>query len=103
MLDIHDTGDVWRVMRIAGGLRLVSYDGGGLTGVTVLRDNTYREIWRLDYKDFESLPERTRVNVACLRMCAPHEKIKGIGQRVSGNTYWLDESPEIIEEYGDVV
>ena len=104
MLDIHDTGDVWRVMRIAGGIIATVQDQyGGSKGVTVLRDSTYREIWRLDYPSFEALPERTRVNVACLRMCAPHEKIKGIGQRVSGNTYWLDESPEIIEEYGDVV
>lgn len=99
MLDVHDTGSEWRVMRVAGNLEC--FDAGGY--VMVSRDEYYQEIWRLEYPDMMALPERTRVNVACLRMCRNGERIKGIGQKVTDNTYWLDESPELLEEYGDVV
>lgn len=100
MLDVHDTGSVWRVMRVAGRLEVLQESGSMLI---VTRDQNFQEIWRLEYPNYLALPERTRVNVACLRMCPPMGKIKGIGQKVSDNTFWLDDSPELLEEYGDVV
>lgn len=71
--------------------------------VIVYRDQLYHEVWRLEYPDFMALPERTRVNVAALRMYAANEKVPGLGRRVSDTTFWLDDSPELLEEYGDVV
>lgn len=98
MLDVHDMGHAWRVMRVAGGLQAIPWYGT----VLVSRDEEFAEIWRREYPSFMAMPERTRVSVAVLRMYPDNEKVPGIGRRISDNTFWLDDSPEIMEEYGDV-
>jgi hypothetical protein len=105
MLDVHDTGDGWRVMRIAGSMEAApdAFIRLGIQTATIFRYTGQKELWRKTYPSFEDLPEGTRYAVACLRTCAALGKIKGIGQRVSENTFWLRDSPELIEEYGDVV
>lgn len=62
----------------------------------------FREKWRREYASFDAMPERTRVGVATLSMCADGEKIEGVGQRVTPNTFWLDDTKHILEEYNDV-
>jgi len=87
MLDVSEQElSRWRVMKIGA--------AKGSSG--------YVEQWRHMYERFKSLPLQTQVAVAVLSMCADGEKLPGVGQKISPTSYWVDDTPEILKEYGDV-
>ena len=86
MLDVSDKQDHWRVIHIA-------------EGPVANAQPTYVEQWRKRYSTFGDIPKKTQTAVAVLAMGADTERIAGYGQKVSDTNYWVDDTPEILEEY----
>lgn len=84
MIDVTEKPDYWQVLRIAGSTQLL-----------------YAEQWRRRYSHFCLIPQRTKEAIAMLTMRDDQQRIPGVGTRVSGKQFWLDESPELLKEYED--
>ena len=94
MLDVSEQTDLkWRVLRI-GANDMITPPG---MGVAI----PYIEQWRRIFPTFHQMPVKTKEAVACLRMCEPRGTILGIGQKVSEQTFWLDDNPDLLGEYDD--
>lgn len=101
MIDLTNFGDYWRAMYIdgrdaqkrVGKVRQVR--AGPIYDSEVINSET----WRRKYACFEGLPPKTQFAVSALMMCANTERIVGVGQKVSTNTFWIDSSPEVLAEY----
>lgn len=92
MLDVSTTttnGTRWRVMHI-------EHD------IDNEADQGYIEQWRRMFSTFGDMPTKTREAVSVLRMHKDGEQVTGYGQRVSESTYWIDSTPEVMEEYDEV-
>ena len=87
MLDVSDMTSHWRVLKI----------GDAPLGETM--NNV--EQWRRKYRGFRDLPRKTQEAVAVLRMCDLGEHLTGVGCKVSDNTFWIDDQPELLAEYED--
>jgi len=81
MLDVSELNDAWRVFYI---------DDSGANIV---------ERWRKRFPTFNTMPNKTKEAVACLSMCENQGRIKGVGQKVSERTFWLDSTEEILKGY----
>ena len=84
MLDVSHLDNGWRVMYIA---------------IDREAEGTYIEQWRNMFPTFSSMPRKTKEAVAVLAMCANGEQVSSYGTRVSESTYWIDSTPERLEEY----
>lgn len=93
MLDVSEQDDRWRVFYIKATTAQVTHEA------SLENPDTYIEQWRRQFRCFNDVPQKTREAVSYLAMCANGEKIKGIGQRVSEKTYWLDSTPDVLKEY----
>lgn len=99
MLDVSDGGDHWRVAFINDNAKVPdTYPPGAPKGA---RDTSYVERWRRWYKTFSKMPLRTQEAVAALSMCEAAEGIAGVGLKVSAIAFYVDSTPEIMEEYQD--
>lgn len=92
MLDIHNGKDHWRVIKIGEG---VEDDAETL----IYKTYHYVEQWRRRFNTFKDMPPKTQEVVSVLSMCETGGSIKGTGQKVSHDTFWVDDKPEILEEY----
>ena len=59
------------------------------------------EQWRRTYERFEDIPTKTQEAVALLSMCTDGEVMAGVGQKISCSSYEVDDTDEILGEYGD--
>lgn len=93
MLEASDKKKYWRIIKYGP-----APTGFGLAPMKI---DGYIEQWRKKYNGFSSLPPMTQEAIAVLAMCEPNEKIGGIGRRISKSTYWLDDKPELLNEYDE--
>ena len=92
MLDIHNGKDHWRVIKIGEGEHDTAPEG-------IYQTYHYVEQWRRRFATFKDIPAKTQEVVSVLSMCETGGSIKGTGQKVSPDTFWVDDKPEILAEY----
>jgi len=95
MLDIHNGKDHWRVVKIG----IEKREPGEYTSPSPYQTYDYVEQWRRRFAAFKELPKLTQEAVSLLSMCEHHGAIAGIGQKVSPDTFWVDDTPELLAEY----
>lgn len=81
MLDLYNAGHYWRV----------SYISESPPAAQCVEE------WRKTFASFSSLPLKMQLSVAILRMANDGEQIKDIGRRVSATTFWIKDTPELLE------
>jgi len=91
MLDVHNGKDHWRVIKIG--------EGESDSDPLIYQTYHYVEQWRRKFAAFKDMPKLTQEAVAVLSMCEDKGSIQGIGQKVSSDTFWIDDKLELLAEY----